>query len=286
SGERLYDWTHIAPSGDRVAASCGAETPCAHDVSTAGAPPFDILVVVAGGRPERFDHRPSFAYLRRAARAGVRLGGVSGGPVVLAAAGVMAGRRMTVHWEHAAALAEAHPDLALERSLYVIDRDRLTAAGGAAPLDMMRELIGAAHGPALAAAVSDWFHHNAVRRAEDPQRSAQRFGVRHPKLVAALEAMEARLAAPLPRTEVAAMVGLSDRQLGRLFAAKTGRGFAAHYRELRLARARDLLAQTAMSVTEIAYACGFASPSHFSTAYKAWAGASPRRAAERRAAGI
>lgn len=276
SGEALYDWTHIAPEGARVAASCGAETPCAHEV--AAAPLYDILIVVAGGRPERFAHRATFAYLRRAARAGTRLGGVSGGPVILAAAGVMAGRRMTVHWEHAAALAEAHPDLLLTRSLYVIDRDRFTSAGGAAPLDMAHALIGEAQGPALAAKVSDWFHHTAIRQAGAPQRggAAGRFGLRHPKLIAALEAMEARLADPLPRAAVAAQVGLSDRQLGRLFAEKTGRGFSAAYRDLRLAHARDLIRQTGLPLTEIAYACGFSSPSHFSTAYRAWAGVAPR----------
>lgn len=276
SGRQLYEWTHIAPEGTRVAASCGAETPC--PFTAADAPRFDILIVVAGGRPERFAHRPTLAYLRRQARAGVRIGGVSGGPVILAAAGVMAGRRMTVHWEHAAALAEAQPDLLLTRSLYVIDRDRLTSAGGAAPLDMMHALIREAHGPALAAKMSDWFHHTSIRQGGAPQRggAAARFGVRHERLAAALEAMEARLADPLLRADVAAMVGLSDRQLGRLFAEKTGRRFAAVYRDLRLSHARDLIRQTNMPLTEIAYSCGFSSPSHFSTAYRAWSGVRPK----------
>ena len=275
SGETLFEWTHIAPEGDRVASSSGAETPCPQTVDAADM--HDLLLVVAGGRPERFSHAPTFAYLRRAARAGVRIGGVSGGPVVLARAGLMAGRHMTVHWEHAEGLAETHPDLMLSRSLFVIDRDRVTCAGGAAPLDMMHALIAETHGAELAAKVSDWFLHTDIRPAGGPQRggAAERWGVRHPKLVAAFEAMESAVAEPLSRRECAARVGLSDRQLGRLFSEKTGKGFSAAYREIRLTRARDLIRQTTLPLTEIAYACGFSSPSHFSSAFKAWAGVSP-----------
>lgn len=280
SGERLYDWVHIAPSGSRVASSAGAETPCAQTVETA--PKLDLLLVIAGGRPEAFDHAQTFSYLRRVARTGLRIGGVSGGPVLLARAGLMDGRHMTVHWEHAAALSEAMPDLMLSRALYVVDRDRVTCAGGAAPLDMMHALIAEAHGGALAAKVSDWFLHTEIRPAGGPQRGgvAERWGVRHPKLIAALEAMEGAIADPLSRAETAARVGLSERQLGRLFKQASGKGYAAAYREMRLARARDLIRQTGLPLGEIAYACGFSSPSHFSTAYKAWAGVSPGRVSE------
>ncbi|MEL7465754.1 MAG: GlxA family transcriptional regulator [Pseudomonadota bacterium] len=279
SGEALFEWRHIAPSGDRVASSSGPETPTGHTVD---APPaVDLLLVIAGGRPERFDHAPTFAYLRRAARAGVRIGGVSGGPVILARAGLMEGRHMTVHWEHAAGLAEDWPDLMLSRALYVIDRDRVTCAGGAAPLDMMHALIAERHGADLAAKVADWFHHTEIRPPGGPQRAggAERWGVRHPKLIAAFEAMEGAVAEPLSRAEIASRVGLSERQLGRLFSEKTGKTFAATYRDLRLARARDLIRQTSLPLTEIALACGFSTPSHFSAAYRAWSGAPPSRGA-------
>lgn len=278
SGRRLYEWVHIAPEGDRVAASAGAETACAATVERL--PPLDLLLVIAGGRPERFDHAPTFAALRRAARAGVRLGGVSGGPVILAKAGVMTGRHMTVHWEHAEALAEMRPDLLLSRALYVIDRDRVTCAGGVAALDMTHALIAEAHGPALAARVSDWFLQTEIRPAGGAQRGGPGLNgrSRHPKIAAAYKVMEAAVATPLSRGEVAARIGLSERQLGRLFSEQTGRTFSAAYRELRLSRARDLMRQTNLPLTEIAYACGFCSPSHFSASFRAWAGVSPSRA--------
>lgn len=271
SGRRLYEWRHIAPEGARVAASSGAEIPCEEEAAGAMLP--DLFIVVAGGRPERFRHAGVFALIRRAARAGVRIGGVSGGPVILAAAGVMVGRRMTVHWEHAEALAEAAPDLALTRALYVIDRDRVTSAGGAAPLDMMHALIADQHGAELASKVSDWFHHTEIRPEAGRQRA--RLGERHPLLAAAFALMETHAATPLSRAEVAARLGVSERRLGRLFSERVGHGFAAAYRDLRLARARGLMRQSSLPLAEIAYASGFSSHSHLSTAYRAAFGLSP-----------
>jgi transcriptional regulator GlxA family with amidase domain len=87
------------------------------------------------------------AWLARLARAGVPLGGFRADRSSWRKAGLMDGRRMTVHWEHAAALAEISPHLLIERSLYVIDRDRVTCAGGTAPMDLMHVLITQHHGP-------------------------------------------------------------------------------------------------------------------------------------------
>ena len=83
----------------------------------------------------------------------------------------MAGRRMTVHWEHAAALAEISPHLVIERTLYVIDRDRVTCAGGTAPMDLMHALITQHHGAPFARLASDWFLHTEVRPSGGPQRA-------------------------------------------------------------------------------------------------------------------
>ncbi len=279
SGRRLYDWRHYSVTGAPPRASNGVTTPC--DLSVAEAAradqKLDLLLVCAGARPETFADAPTFAWLRRLANRGVTIGGVSGGPVILANAGLMAGRAMTVHWEHAAALAEAHPDLALSRTLYVIDRDRVTCAGGAAPLDLMHALISAHHGRALASDVSDWFLHTRIRPAGGPQRAGapERYGVHRREVIAALELMEAHAADPLPRERIAASVGLSVRQLDRHFKARFGKGLAAFYRDLRLERARDLLRQTAMSVTEIAYACGFSGGGHLAQLYRARYGHPP-----------
>lgn len=230
----------------------------------------DYLFVIAGGDPTQFTNRLAFNWLAHMARAGTVIGGVSGGPVILARAGLMDGRRMTVHWEHAAALAEASPQLLIERTLYVIDRDRVTCAGGIAPLDLMHALIAQHHGGTFARQVSDWFLHTEIRPAIGPQRSGlvARVGVSSPAILDAVEAMERHVADPLSLNQLATRSRISPRQLNRLFKDKLGRPAMRYYRDLRLEKARNLLRNSSLSLTEIALATGFSSSAHFSAAFK------------------
>jgi transcriptional regulator GlxA family with amidase domain len=279
AGRDLYRWVHVSPGPASVAASSGATVPC---VTEEAAGPLDFLFVCAGGNPAAFRDRATLAWLRALAAQGVRIGGVSGGPVILAKAGIMDGYHMTVHWGHAPAVAEAFPNILLTRSIYIADRNRLTCAGGIAPLDMMHALIAEQHGPDLARRVSDWFMHTDIRPAQSAQRASltERYGVHDDRLAAALELMESHPGEPLTRSETARRIGLSTRQLDRLFAGKLGASFAGHYRRIRLERARELLRQSAVPITEIALGCGFSSASHFGRAYREAFGVTP--ASERR----
>jgi transcriptional regulator GlxA family with amidase domain len=276
AGRTLYRWVNVTTGARVVASSAGAAVAATAKVGEAL--DLDMLIVCAAGNPAAFRDRATFAWLRKLARQGVRIAGVSGGPVLMARAGIMHGRRMTVHWEHAPAVAESHPDLLLTRSLYVIDGDRLTCAGGVAPLDMMHALIAERMGEAFARKVSDWFLHTDIRPPGGPQRASliERYGVHSRELVTALEVMESRVAEPAGRREVAQRAGVSVRQLDRLFRRQLNTTFAAHYRAIRLERARDLLVQTALPVTEVALAAGFASASHFSRSFAAAYGYPPR----------
>ncbi len=277
SAKPLFDWTHISADSKPVNASSGAAIPC--DGGLYPTPDLDLLLVCAGGNPAAFADSRVFAMLRRLDARGTSIGGVSGGPYILARARLMKDRHMTIHWEHAAALAEEFPDLMLSRALYIVDRDRLTCAGGVAPLDMMHALIAERHGNSFATQVSDWFLHTDIRPAGGPQRASltERYGIHRPELVAALEFMEHNLGRPQSRAVVAARVGLSTRQLDRLFAGQLGTSFNSHYRTIRLERARDLIRQTTLSITEIALACGFANPGHFSRSYSVHFGSTPRQ---------
>jgi transcriptional regulator GlxA family with amidase domain len=279
--KELYRWVHISPGPATVSASCGATVPC--PVVAGGSVELDLLLVCAGGRPTSFRDRTTLRWLKSLAGRGMRIGGVSGGPVILARAGIMDGYHMTVHWEHAPAVAEAFPNVLLSRSIYIIDRSRLTCAGGTAPLDMMHALIAERHGPELARHVSDWFMHTDIRPAQSAQRASpiSRHGIHDLRLTAALELMDSYPGEPLRRGETARRVGISTRQLDRLFAEKLGMSYADHYRNIRLERARDLLRQSAVSITEIALGCGFSSASHFGRTYRAAFGVTP--ASERKA---
>jgi transcriptional regulator GlxA family with amidase domain len=276
SGRDLYRWSHVAIDGLSATASNGvaikADCGLNDDIR------FDCLFVCAGGNPAAFRHQPTFAWLRQLARRGVRLGGVSGGPYILARANLLAGYRFTIHWEHAPAFLEDYPELDLRRSLYEIDRDRLTSSGGTAPLDMMHALIARDHGSDLALAVSEWFLQTHIREAGGPQRMKlrERLGIAHAPLLRVVGRMEQNLENPVARAELARTAGVSLRQLERLFRLHLGRSLGEHYLGLRLDRARDLLRQTSLSVLETGLASGFASASHFSRAYRARFGHAPR----------
>ena len=276
SGRTLYAWRHFSPDGAPSAASNGIVI-AADPLSTDAVPHMHTLFVCAGGNPATFGHAATFARLRGLARQGVILGGISGGAYILARAGLLRNRRFTLHWEHAAAFAEEFPNLDLRRSLFEIDRDCVTCSGGTAALDMMHALIARTHGPAIAAAVSDWFLQTEIRAGTAPQRLSlrERLGVRSRPLLRALGAMEAQLENPHTRLDLATAAGVTPRQLERLFQRELGRTPGAHYLQLRLERARQLARQTDLPLSEIATACGFASLSHFSRSYRTRFGAPP-----------
>jgi transcriptional regulator GlxA family with amidase domain len=275
AGRPLYD---IAFFGEGAVSSIGVAVAGAA-LPRAGAG-LSTLFVCAGGGPADWRRPDVLRCLRRLAGEGVRLGGISGGPYLLAEAGLLEGRRFTIHWEHAAALGEAFPQLRPEAARFVIDRDRVTCGGGVAPLDLMHALITERMGGDFAGRVSDWFLHTRVEPGEGPQRAslAERFGVHHPALLTALEKMAGHLEKPLSRAAVARAAGVSERQLDRLFSVHRGCGFLDDYHRLRLEHARRLLRQSALSVSEIAFATGYSSVSHFGRAFRRLFGATPGKA--------
>ncbi len=263
----LYNVLHVGTDLRPVQSSGAAVV--VPDCTMADVKKLDYLFVVAGGDPVSFRDRKLFNWLVRLTRSGVRLGGVSGGPVILARAGVMARRRMTVHWEHAEALAEMSPELLIERTLYVIDRDRVTCAGGTAPMDLMHALISDHHGAPFARLVSDWFLHTEVRPPVGPQRGGliARVGSTNAAILDAVKAMESHVADPISLGDLATVSGVSKRQLNRLFVENLNRPTMRYYREIRLDKALNLLQNSPLSLTEIALATGFANSSHFSRVF-------------------
>ncbi|MES2030052.1 MAG: GlxA family transcriptional regulator [Pseudomonadota bacterium] len=268
AGKKLYQWLHISTGADAILASSGLSV--ASDHTIADNVRYDTVLVCAGGNPASFDDAKTLAWLRRLARSGCAIGGVSGGPFILAKAGILDDMRCTIHWEHLDAFIEAFPDIEPTRTLFEIDRNRLTCAGGVAALDMMHAIIRRDHGQALAAKVSDWFLQTAVRLGDDNQRISlrERLGTSNRAVLSAITVMERRLASPAPRDELAKAAGVSVRQLERLFTTHLGVTIEQHYLTLRLAKARALLRQTGMPVVEVGAECGFVSASHFARVYR------------------
>ena len=276
AGDTLYEWHIFADEGAPVPASNGIVV--VPEGPLAEVERFPALILCSGTGSEDYIDDRLFGQLRRVARNGAQMGGLSGAPLLLARAGLLAGRRCTLHWEHIPGFAEEFPDIEVTDDLYEIDGPIFTCAGGSASMDMMLHLIGLQHGHDLAAAVSEQFIHDRIREPTDRQRMAlrMRIGQSHPKLVAAIAVMEENLENPVAPPQLARSVRLSSRQLERLFGKYLGCTPARYYLELRLKRARALLRQTSLSVLDVAVACGFASASHFSKRYRDLFGQSPR----------
>ena len=237
------------------------------------------LIVCANVDAENFATPDMNAELRRLAARGVTLGSIDAGAHLLGHAGLLDGYRATLHWEDQPAFHERYPAVELVECLYAFDRDRFTCAGGTAGIDMVLHAVRATHGAVVAQRVSEHFLVDRFREGTESQRPdvALRFGAHHPKVVRAIEIMEERLEDPLQAGKLAAAVGLSARQLLRLFRDQLGTSPARLYLHLRLERARRLLRQSDLSILDVAVACGFESPSHFTRAYSKQFGHPPRR---------
>lgn len=269
AGAKLYDYVYASKDGLPV--SCSAGITMQVDQGLVELDREDSVLICGGLHVAKATTKPLLNWIRREARRGVCVGGLCTGAHVLAAAGLLDGKRATIHWENADGFAEAFPEVIHERSVFTLEQGRMTAAGGTSSLDLMLRVVAQDHGPDLAAMVADQLIYTAIRSERDTQRLSvpARIGVRHPKLARVIEMMESRIEDPLSPAEAAQTVGLSARQLERLFARYLGQSPKRYYMDLRLAKARNLLMQTNMSVINVALASGFTSPSHFSKCYRA-----------------
>ena len=283
TGHELYRWTVLSKDGWPVRSSNGVSINV--DISSEtlkrdypNTRAFDMLIVCAGLGVERYRDDEVFAWLRRIERQGTSLAAVCTGAHVLARAKLLEGYRCAMHWENLPGFAETFPDIPVSADLFVVDRNRFTSSGGTAALDLMLYLIAERHGTKLATAVSEQCLLDRMRSPHDRQRLPlrARLGIHNPTLIAAIEMMEANIAEPLGQEELSRYIGLSRRQLERLFRKHLGRSPGQYYMELRLERARHLLYQADSPIVDVALACGFVSASHFSKCYREMYGKSPR----------
>ena len=279
AGRDLYSWRLVGPGRDWATCSNGARVALDGGLDDTSPERDDVVIACGGTEIAREATRPVLTWLRKQARGDATLGAVCTGSWVLAEAGLLDGRKATIHWENHDGFAEAFPQVDLYRSVFVNDGNRLTAAGGTSSIDMMLHLIAEAQGEALATEVADQMLHTTIRTNQDRQRLSipTRIGVRHPRLAAVIARMEGNLEDPISPAQLAADAGMSTRQLERLFRRYLNRSPKRYYMETRLARARNLLMQTEMSIIEVALASGFSSPSHFSKCYRALYGGTPYR---------
>ena len=279
-----YIWRLASVDGKPVTASNGVSVAASTSLEDErrmmmGPDKPSMIFVCSGVNVEKFNNKSVFAFLREEYNRGVSVGGLCTGAHILAAAGLLSGKRCAIHWENLPGFSESFPKANVFADLFEVDSNLYTCAGGTAALDMMLKLIGDDHDDNLVNRVCEQALTDRVRNPQDRQRLPlrARLGVQNSKVLTIIELMEANLSEPLSLIDIADHVGLSRRQIERLFRQEMGRSPARYYLEIRLDRARHLLIQSSLPVVEVAVACGFVSASHFSKCYREIYGRSPQQ---------
>lgn len=268
SAQQLYQWSFCCAGDNPV--SCSNGLPFAPSLAMAEGRSLDRLFVVAGIDAHQLEDNELFSWLRSLSRRHIPVGATSTGSLLLAKAGLLKNHACTIHWENIESLREDFPMLNVTEELFEIDDQYMTCSGGLAGLDMMLQLISYKHGEKLAADVAEQCIHPNIRSAHEHQRMAVqlRHKINHPRLVKAIELMHNHIENNLTYQEIGNQVGLSRRQLERLFQEHLHCTPSTHYMAIRLEQARYLLKQSTLSILQIATASGFMSTSYFACCYK------------------
>jgi transcriptional regulator GlxA family with amidase domain len=286
-GERVYRTSLLSCDGAAVVGAQGVPMAVQQSI-TAGLDGLDGIFVVSDTPLPETGHDLAVEALRTFAARGTLVGGIGTGAWLLARAGLLQGHRATIHWPYSTLLADRFADSIVSHDLHEIDRGRLTCAAGSASFHMMLTWLGERHGDPFVTAMVHHFGVERLRGRHEKQHIPleERIGGGQPKLAEAVSLMEANLSEPLATEDIAQLVGVSRRQLERLFKQHLDSLPSRYYLELRLLRAQRLLQQTRQSILQIGLVCGFASGPHFSSAYRNRFGITPRDQRSQRAASV
>ena len=275
AGQNLYDWYVFAIDIQPITASNGCVILPSSRINEPQR--LDAIFVCSSWEHSREFGITVAPWLRRLERNGVKIGALGDGVHALAKFTFLDGYCCAAHGHQYTYFNEVYPQISLSAEIFEIDRSRITCGGGVAVIDLFLHLISVDHGCRLSEEVASLLQLEQVRKqGEAPRiRSALEIRFRHHKILKVLEKIENNIDQPVSRAMLAKYAGLSVRQLERLFAKCVGRSPAEYYRGRRLYHARMLIRRSYLTITEIAMACGFESPSHFSKSYRAEFGQKP-----------
>src|SRR5580704_15500459 len=277
AGREVYSWSivgfeptvmsssHVTLNADRTIDDVANLTP-------------DAVIVCGGLEGHRYVNRRVLSWLRDLDIHGAITGAVSTGIWSLGEAHLLDGRRCAVHWDDVPSLSVRFPLVDIRRDICAQDGRRLTCSGGTAVIDMMLHLLKLQHGKALADDVAELLIHGRTRAGADKQcRGADAEPSVPRPLRRAIALMRDHVEPTLSIDALAARLGLSTRRLERLFGGAFGMPPKRYYDLIRLHRARKLLVETDLPVTEVALRCGYLSPTQFSARFRKRFGVSPRQ---------
>ncbi|MFD0860281.1 GlxA family transcriptional regulator [Roseovarius aquimarinus] len=270
SRSALFEWRIATLDGAPARSSSGMQV-LPHD-ALRQLGHCDYLFILVSYDHIRHDTAAARRALRAASKQARRVVGMDAAPWLMASAGLLGGRRATLHWDLQDAFAERFLDVEVERARVIRDGPVITCAGAMSALDLMMELIAHHGGMATRLDVEDQFMHGSDTSAALPQANAPQDDA---LVRGGLMQMRANVERPLPLPEIARRLKCQPRTLDRHFRSALGAPPGTVYRHLRLSEARKLLESTSLQVGEIAVRCGYDSPAAMARAMRARYGAAP-----------
>jgi transcriptional regulator GlxA family with amidase domain len=277
SRQILCRWDILDSAGKDYVSSCGASVTATAPMESPES--YDYIVTVGGllqGGQQVSDS--VYAFLREAAANQVKLIGLCTGSFVLARAGLLNGYFTCVSWFHREAFAAEFVKLRIvSNQMFVVDRDRLTCAGGTSVVHLAAFIIEKSIGRARAVKALRIMIEEQSRPSRTLQPEAMLSERSTDTLVhKAMLLLERQLHSPLPAEQLCELLGIGRRQLERRFQRDIGLSPSEYRQKLRLDRARWMLQNTDLAMTTVALECGFQNSAHFARVVRQSLGVSPR----------
>ena len=276
-GKEVYRWSFVTEDDEIVSSSTGL--PLSPTTTLKNLIDVDRLFFIAGFLANEIESPKITQWIKSRANKNLTLGGLSNGGFILASAGLLDDYHATVHWEDFSGFCALYPKVNARYQRFVIDKDRMTCSGGAATLDLFLELVRQDLGNDVATFASRQmllqdFSYNVDGKGNHVFDGGHRYS---PRVQRALSLLDAGVEEGLSVTSLAERVGLSRRELLRLFRRETGRTPTDILHERRLERARSLILRSHLPLISIADAVGFSSQSHMTKNYREHFGITPSK---------
>ena len=273
--EPFYSWSFLCEDDKPIQSNNGLWL--VPDTKIENASPPDMAFVIAGFDPTKIEVPRLKNWLHEQASSGRMIGGISNGAFILAQTGILDGHAATVHWEDFASFCVLYPKVLPRYQRFLIDRDRMTCSGGTSTLDLFLEVVRKDLGNDLSLQVSRQMLLQEYTKASNDEGESIFDGSHHfsLRIQRALSLIDAGTEQRLNVGELAAQVGLSRRQLLRLFRRETGKTPAEILIHRRLERAHSLVLHSHLPLAVVSSAVGFSSQSHMTSSYKKYFGTTP-----------
>ncbi len=267
TGRELYRWRFLGMDDASVTSSSGMTVAVHEKISNVSG---DILVVMPSYGFATHATPDTARALQSAATRYATIAGFDMGGWLLAHAGLVQGRKITVHWAELDRLAEAFPDVSTLRERHIRDGSIMTCSGAQAAFDLMLELIADRHGMSLRLELAALFMTPEGSTPQDAPVAKSRSVER------AVRLMQANIEFPLSIVEIASLTGRPQKDLERRMTAELGATPRQVYRRLRLLAARKFLREQTIPITEVALRTGYQNASAMTRAYRQEFGLTPR----------